>query len=742
MNVPQSHPLDDLTTSLPELPYLFGPAAAAAADQVLGGSPASLYQRLLDDQESETVLLVARRVLAAFLESEGEPEADPPADPTADSLARLVATERAELAARASAFWSQGDAESETDSELRQDVLRRRAPIALLAGCWLDTLSQPATQPAVIVNRLFAHHFELKGAGRPQRSLAELRRRGLADAGVLLPEIEEEDFLRRAEARPLTALHGAFYLALSRLPASFLPELVGVHYAFHALGVDELLTGAQPALPANELDGVLAEFIELTANSPSGRRDRIRLARAVRLVLRLEREQLALLGELVERRRGLSLDARVAEIVERHRPFAGRQHRSVKVAGRLLSETLADQDFDPAGFVQDFRASRHLRPLSTGGCPFTRGIKFGGPMFGIFDEREAAVFTAWAAAVAAGEPAGAPYTPDRTGEEQAAHWQRAVADARPADVRFAEPAPADDRELFHRLVNIESHPNTLPLARSLAVAGLDRAELLFEHGGGGRYTDAGWFEYSPQALLERVDRIYWDKLVEPYRPLQEIPERDEVVFHQKTFALGSLIDGTWAYRIGNLGRYHRQSDAMLFSIYADEMGRGDLAKNHITLIRRVLASMDVQLPHIRSADFLDQGELPDELYGFSIHQLCLALFPDTLYNEILGYNLGIEMFGLGEMRLHEIEKLRRHRLDVSYEEAHLSIDNASAGHARQSAEIVVSYLDGVRRSSGEAAVQQEWRRIWRGYASFAWFVEHPLVRSLTARPAQSADLLI
>lgn len=688
-----------------------------------------MFRRLLDDQESETGLAVARHVLAAFLDEGG------PAEPaTVSGLIALIGAARTELGSLLVEL-------ADEDGEVGEQVLRGRAPLALLAGCWLDTLSQPATQPAVLVNRLFAHHFELKGRGRLQHARYELRRGRLAARGVTLPDVEEADFLRRAEARPLTVLHGAFYLALSRLPASFLPELVGVHVAFHLLGVDDLLLGTQPALADDELRGLLAEFFELTEGSPDAPRDRLRLARAVRLVVRLEREQVAMLVEREERRRGLSLDARVAEIVERHRPFAGRQHRNVRIGGRLLSQALADQDFDPAAFVQEFRQSRQLRPLRNGGCPFTRAIKFGGPMFGIFDEHEAAVFKDWAAAVAAGEPAGPGFAPDGSGQAPDEYWQRALAAARPADVLVVEPAPCDDRQLFHRLVNIESYPNTLPAARRIALAGLDRAELLFTHGAAGRYTDAGWFEYSEQALLERVDRIYWDKLVEPYRPLQEIPERDEVIFQQKTFALGSLIDGTWAHRIGNLGRYHRQSDAMLFSIYADEMGRGETAKNHITLIRRVLASMDVQLPHIRSTDFLDQGELPDGLYGFSIHQLCLSLFPDSLYNEILGYNLGIEMFGLGELRLHEIQKLRRYNLDASYEEAHLSIDNASAGHARQSAEIVVSYLDGVRRSGGEQAVRQEWRRIWRGYASFAWFVEHQLVRQLSA-PAEHAALVL
>src|SRR5260370_24032243 len=108
----------------------------------------------------------------------------------------------------------------------------------------------------------------------------------------------------------------------------------------------------------------------------------------------------------------------------------------------------------------------------------------------------------------------------------------------------------------------------------------------------------------------------------------------------------------------------------------------------------------------------------------------MALFPDPYYNEILGYNLAIEMFGLGELRLHEIQKLRHYGFDDCYEQAHLTIDNISAGHSRQAADIIVCYLDEVRRARGGAAGQQEWRRVWRGYASLAYFVEHALLRTL------------
>jgi len=708
--------LPDTIASLPSATFEFTPAAADESATVLSGPASTLFQRLLRDQETDTALLVALRVVSGFLR---RAEAlTPDSEMDADAIGALVRGQRDELAGTIAAL-------DKADPQAREAVLRQRAPLSLLTGCWLDTLSQPATQPAVIVNRLFAHHFRCQGEGNPQRSIHHLRRRALEGGGVFLPDIDAEDFPAKTEARPLTMLHAAFYLALSRLPANHLPEVVGVHYVVNALGVDDLLIGTEPVLCESELRAVLAEY--LTVAGPVERR---RLRTAVTLALALEREHVAALAALAEWHRGLSLDAKVAAIIERHAPYAGRQHRNVRVAGRPLTETFDDPAFDVAAFVRELRTSRQFKPMRDGTPRFLRAIKFGGPMFGIFDEREASLFTAWAAAIQAGDLPEVEITPNRVGDGPAAEWSAAVAHGASSDVRYADAHPRDDREMFHRLVNIENHPNTLPLARRRAMEHLAAAEMLFAHGAAGRYTDATWFEYTPQALIDRVHQIYWDKLVKPYQPLAKIPDRDAVVFGQKTFALGSMIDGTWAYRIGNLGRFRRPSDGMLFSIYADEMGRGDLRKNHITLIHQVLGSMSIELPHIRDVAFLDQEELPDDLYGFSIHQICLALFPDSFYNEILGYNLGIEMFGLGEMRLHEMQKLRHHGFDVAYEEAHLSIDNMSAGHARQSADIIVSYLDDVARTVGPAVVREEWRRVWRGYASFAYFVEHELVRDL------------
>lgn len=711
--------LPDTFTSSPLTAFEFSPAAGAEVAALICAPPEVIFRRLLSDQESETTFLLARRVLAAFLAGHDGTAAD--GTVAGGTVAEAVA------AARAALVPSVRDLAAITDPAAHAAVLRQRAPLALLAGCWLDTVSQPATQPAVVVNQLFGHYFAIKGEGDTRRSLAYRRQRALEARGILLPEIDAADFLAEAGAHPLTVWHGSFYLALSRLPASFLPEVIGVHYAFCALGIDDLLTGEPAPIGATTLRVPLDEYLNLAGDA-----GRARARAAAELVIKLEREHVALLRALAARLAGRSVDARVAEIIRRHARYAGPQHRNVRLGGEPLSEVM--RTGDPEAVMRRLRESRLLRPGSGADSRFVRAMKFGGPMFGVFDEEEAATFRQWAEGgqpvsdAAAGPPAPARAEP-RSADERAADWGDRVALAEPGDVRFAEPVALTDRELLYRLVNIEHFASTLPLARQRVRDCLEKAEILFTHGSRGRFTDATYFDYSPESFIGRVERIYWDKMGE-CQALDEIPSRDEVIFGQKIMALGNLIDGAWSHRTGNLGRFGRRTDGLLFSIYADEMGRGDLRKNHITVIHQVLRSLGVELPHIRDADFRDQDELPDQFYDYTLYQLCLALFPDSFYNEILGYNLGIELFGLGEMRVHEMQRLRHHGFDDSYERLHLSIDNFAAGHSRQSADLIMAHLDDVRRHSGESAVPGEWRRIWSGYAYFAYFIEEKLVRRL------------
>lgn len=701
--------------------FRFSPGARAAADEVLASTPVRIFASLMRDQESEGGLLAAKQVLDATLAApiDDMPGAGQWFDPTGRlDLARLetwVRECRATVAGRLAQACALG-------GEAREVMLRERAAIALLAGCWLDTISQPATQPAGIVNDLFAHYWRLQGEGRPGRSVEARRRRLLEQFGVYLPPVGDPDFPREAGMGARTALHAAFLLSLSRYPVNYLPEVVGIHYASHVMACDSILLGEPPLLAENEIRSILGAYVDLLGASGRSALER-RVARAVSLGVALEVRHAGLLVAMAEHSANQTLDGKVADIIRRHAPFAGKQHRQVKVGGKLLSQWFADPTFDIAAFLADFRQSWHVRTTTSGNSRFIDALKLGGPMFGVFSEREARVLRDWIARISTTKDAPIVVTAARPDEGDAAAWLDSIRREQPAGVVFETAGELDERALFYRLVNIENFPHSLPRARQRAAAALKAAQVMFSAGADGRYTDATFFPYSPDALMARVDAIYWRKLVDPYAPLQQIPSRDDVIFGQKMFALGSLIDGSWVFRIGNAGRHTRASDSMLLAIYADEMGMGDVRKNHITLIHRVLASMGIVMPHIREASFIDQDEIPDEFYAFPINQLCLGLFADSFYPEIVGYNLGIEMFGLGELRLHEIQKLRHWNLDPIYEEAHLSIDNVSAGHAHQAATIIQSYLGQIERQLGQDAVAAEWRRIWNGYALFAYFTE-------------------
>ncbi|WP_206733520.1 iron-containing redox enzyme family protein [Bradyrhizobium guangzhouense] len=709
--------------------FHFDPAARPLADAALAAEPAEIAALLLKDCESEAMLLAAKQILDATL-SVAEWDDGALGAMVQAPVLRGGRVDREQLwhwlEAQRTATAAALDGVVALGMAARHSLLRGRAALSLLGDCWLDTVSQPATQPAAIVNILFGQRWLLLGEGCPARSCVALRRRSLEEAGIFLPSISDAGFFRAAATDPMTSLQAAFLLSLSRYPATYLPELVGIHAAYHALGIDDRVAGLVPFVTSEAAWEALETYVDGLRDDPAGEALSRRLVDAMRVFVGLERRQVAMLAKMAElagQSTDRSLDLQVAEIVRRHAPFAGKQHGRVRIGGKLLSERFAETNLDLAGFLRDFKRSSYLRADATGSCRFVDAIKFGGPMFGIFSEQEAGVLKSWfhRAAQTIDEPII--LVPEGHDDSVARLWLAGIRNRLPRDTVFEAAPDLDDRTLFYRLVNIENFANTLSVALERARAGLARAEVLFNDEAAGRYTDARFFEYSPEALEARVESIYWQKLVEPYAPLDDIPPRDEVVFGQKYYALGNLIDGCWAFRSSGTGRFERAADVTLFNIYADEMGLGDIQKNHITLIYRVLRSLGINLPHIRDEAFIDQDEIPDNFYTFPLNQLSLGLFPNRFHPEILGYNLGVEMFGLGEVRLHEIQKLKHWGFDHIYEDVHLSIDNLSAGHARQAVTIIQAHLDETERRYGAAAGAAEWRRIWNGYAAFSYFME-------------------
>lgn len=160
-------------------------------------------------------------------------------------------------------------------------------------------------------------------------------------------------------------------------------------------------------------------------------------------------------------------------------------------------------------------------------------------------------------------------------------------------------------------------------------------------------------------------------------------------------APSKLVDGAWLYgTLEQAGdwRYHG-----LIRTYLEELGDGDPALNHVVLYRKLLAEHDCA----------PVATLDDELYLQGALQLGLGHSGVALLPEAVGFNLGYEQLPLHLLiTAFELNELG---IDPYYFTLHVTIDNASSGHAHKAVEAVRDLLP------GGAANAEFLRRLANGY---------------------------
>ncbi|MBC2659173.1 iron-containing redox enzyme family protein [Pseudomonas sp. MSSRFD41] len=156
-----------------------------------------------------------------------------------------------------------------------------------------------------------------------------------------------------------------------------------------------------------------------------------------------------------------------------------------------------------------------------------------------------------------------------------------------------------------------------------------------------------------------------------------------------------LVDGAWLHGVLAHWRDYRYDG--LVSTYLEELGEGEAAQNHVALYRRLLAEQGCDS---------DPG-LSDEHYRQGAIQLALGQCAESFMPEVLGYNLGYEQLPLHLLiSAYELNELG---IDPYYFTLHVTIDNASSGHARKAVQALWD-LQPVGMDGGEF-----WRRVSLGY---------------------------
>jgi hypothetical protein len=186
---------------------------------------------------------------------------------------------------------------------------------------------------------------------------------------------------------------------------------------------------------------------------------------------------------------------------------------------------------------------------------------------------------------------------------------------------------------------------------------------------------AGWVADNASQVAERYAAYLKERRAGA--PRRFFSNKAHALYFLRQVAPAKLVDGAWLYsavRHADDWRYHD-----LLRTYLEELGDGDPALNHVVLYRELLAAHDCT----------PDETLEPELYLQGALQLALGHVGDDYLPEIIGYNLGYEQLPLHLLiTAFELNELG---IDPYYFTLHVTIDNASSGHARRAVDTVQAF---------------------------------------------------
>ncbi|MDQ3201419.1 MAG: iron-containing redox enzyme family protein, partial [Pseudomonadota bacterium] len=161
-------------------------------------------------------------------------------------------------------------------------------------------------------------------------------------------------------------------------------------------------------------------------------------------------------------------------------------------------------------------------------------------------------------------------------------------------------------------------------------------------------------------------------------PRQFFSNKSHALFFLQAVGPTKLVDGAWLY--GLLQHWRDPRFEGLICTYLEELGDGNPAQNHVVIYRKLLAEHGLQ----------DNGVIDDQHYLQGAIQLALGECTVSFLPEVIGYNLGYEQLPLHLLiSSYELSELG---IDPYYFTLHVTIDNASTGHAHKAVQSVLELL--------------------------------------------------
>ena len=323
-------------------------------------------------------------------------------------------------------------------------------------------------------------------------------------------------------------------------------------------------------------------------------------------------------------------------------------------------------------------------------------------------------------------------------------------------------APSSDREsyeaiddelnlyksLFHQLHNLELHARSLPQARDVLVSFLSDAVDCADQITKSNILDISTFDAEALAsfIRARDDAIgrRWEEYVQRRHSGAQrelFTDREAAIEWLRQRAPVKYVDGAWLGHIHKISTpFHLRSVTKnAWQILSEELGDGDLEKNHAHVYRQLMNDIGANLPDADSIEFInkDLGLNSKPIWKAALAQIIISLFPHDFLPEILGFNLHFELLTWDTMRA--IKELRELGLNDYYFRLHISIDNADSGHTAMALKIVLDYMHTIKETEGEEKTAEAWRRIQAGFLMSEMF-DHPEAKKSTSYRSTGSQL--
>ena len=586
-----------------------------------------------------------------------------------------------------------------------QICLEQSAAVLLTQPCWLEGICQAFSSQTDLAVRLMSIYLQLtRGEERQHSALLALY---LAN-GITPPILHSIEYMQGSGVHPEMFDFAAVQLALARFPRLLFPELLGFTSAYFRIPtlIETCFPGQQATLffqqRQQRIDGQLPmlrdcirDYLELFP----GRRQVLwqRLQQGVwlyRLLMQRCRDRLfEVLDNMPSARQAF------VSLLQQKKPAALGHHRKIQLQGVSLEQWLAGMPVNSREFLQALQHSDYVDSSNVMQSRLLQLFDVDGPMYGVLDITEQETVRNW---LQHGLNEEAPDTPREPEMSRADIFRE---DSLPVPEKCPD---YNGRELYFHLVNGDLFPDAALQAKARVRRMLQACALCYP---------VPFRQYSHERFDAFIEDIY-QREISAYKPLQGKPRisRQAYLWGLQQMAPTILIDGCWLQNCLSLQHVYPEIAEILFAIYCDETGNGQLQKNHPYIYRQLLDSLAIAVPQVHSEEFAGHPEFIDSAFDLPVFMLSLARFTQQFLPELLGLNMAIEISGLGKGYLQLVDEWSYWGIDPHIARIHIAIDNYASGHTHLAKKAIHLYLDEILQGTGDTAIRdRHWRRIHHGF---------------------------